>query len=349
MKWYIDWLGIRGVNFYIPHAFYYSVEGMRSGERPPDVGPNNIWWKHYRLFSDYMKRLSFLMTDSRNGAKVAVLCDNNRVPYLEVAAFYEKQVEFNYLPIDLLRECSVENGRLCIREYCYEAIVDPIGVWKDGGREGISSLMTSVDEVLENDRWRSIVTEQPCPGLRAVSLKKDDLDMVLFFNEGEERISVKWSFTENMMELQSCEMLYVDLWKKEYHRCTGGEELVLGPCETALILLDQGEVSAFAGKKELFLGDWTERFRLVEKKENSAVYETVYETEQADGSEYFVVTGEEMAECYCNDEFAGVSFWNEHRFDIGKYLKSGENVIRLEFTGNAANIFTDFRIEFGLG
>ena len=55
MKWYLDWLGLRGVNFYIPHAFYYSVEGARKEERPPDVGPNNIWWPHYKKFSDYMR------------------------------------------------------------------------------------------------------------------------------------------------------------------------------------------------------------------------------------------------------------------------------------------------------
>ena len=38
MKWYIDWLGLRGVNLFIPHAFYYSVTGERKEERPPDVG-----------------------------------------------------------------------------------------------------------------------------------------------------------------------------------------------------------------------------------------------------------------------------------------------------------------------
>ena len=56
MKWYIDWLAMRGVNLFVPHAFYYSVDGDRKGERPPDVGPNNIWWKHYRKISDYTLR-----------------------------------------------------------------------------------------------------------------------------------------------------------------------------------------------------------------------------------------------------------------------------------------------------
>ncbi len=95
MIWYINWLGMRGVNLFVPHAFYYSVEGQRSEERPPDVGPNNIWWKYYRQISDYMKRISYLMTDSVDDARIAVLCDNNRVPYEEVAALYANQIPFH--------------------------------------------------------------------------------------------------------------------------------------------------------------------------------------------------------------------------------------------------------------
>ena len=37
------WCAARGVNLFIPHAFYYSIEGKRKEERPPDVGPNSIW------------------------------------------------------------------------------------------------------------------------------------------------------------------------------------------------------------------------------------------------------------------------------------------------------------------
>ncbi|WJH33867.1 hypothetical protein N6H14_28370 [Paenibacillus sp. CC-CFT747] len=36
MKWYLDWLFVRGVNLICPHAFYYSVDGPRRyKERPP--------------------------------------------------------------------------------------------------------------------------------------------------------------------------------------------------------------------------------------------------------------------------------------------------------------------------
>lgn len=72
IKWYLDWLSVRGVNLFIPHAFYYSIEGPRKEERPPDVGPHSIWWGHYTLWSDYMRRLSALLTDAEVLVRVAL-------------------------------------------------------------------------------------------------------------------------------------------------------------------------------------------------------------------------------------------------------------------------------------
>ena len=76
IKWYTDWLAVRGVNLFIPHAFYYSIRGKRKDERPPDVGPHSIWWAHYDAWSTYWRRLSWLMTDIDLHAETAVLCCN---------------------------------------------------------------------------------------------------------------------------------------------------------------------------------------------------------------------------------------------------------------------------------
>ena len=148
MKWYIDWLGLRGVNLFVPHAFYYSVAGERKGERPLDVGPNNIWWRHYKLFSDYMKRLSFLMTDSSDGARIAVLCDDNRVPYRETAALYENQIEFRYLPAAMLEDAAVEDGRVVVNGHDSYAHGHPEEICQQkltgarrAGRENLPSLI----------------------------------------------------------------------------------------------------------------------------------------------------------------------------------------------------------------
>ena len=213
MKWYIDWLGIRGVNLFVPHAFYYSIAGARKEERPPDVGPNNIWWPHYRRFSDYMKRLSFLMTDSINGAKVAVLCYNNQVPYKELAVLFEKQVEFNYLPIALLAECKMKGGKLCIKEYGYEAVLNVTNeAWDkavedvlkkadgDGTRvpifhsseELVNAGKGQEENVLESSNKYAVVhAVSPCRNLRVSALQKLSVQMYLFSNEGQEALETE--------------------------------------------------------------------------------------------------------------------------------------------------------------
>ena len=55
-----------------------------------------------------------------------------------------------------------------------------------------------------------------------------------------------------------------------------------------------------------------------------------------------------MVECYCNDELADVAFWAPYRLHVGKYLKVGKNELRLVVTGNAANIYCDAELEYGL-
>ena len=103
MKWYYDWLFVRGTNLLVPHAFLYSVDGEpRYNERPPDVGPNNSWWPYYRYFATYAKRLSWLNTDSRNTTAIAVLGREDWLPWRIARPLYEQQLEFNYLEDTLL-------------------------------------------------------------------------------------------------------------------------------------------------------------------------------------------------------------------------------------------------------
>lgn len=124
MKWYLDWLFVRGVNLISPHAFYYSIRDERRDERPPDVGPHNIWWEDYALFARYIKRMSWLMTDSKNGAEIAVLAGAARLPWQVVKPLYEQQIEFNYLEETLFNDRSrLHDGAIDIAGYRYKAIV----------------------------------------------------------------------------------------------------------------------------------------------------------------------------------------------------------------------------------
>lgn len=346
MKWYIDWLGLRGVNLYIPHAFYYSVEGERKGERPPDVGPNNIWWSHYRRFSDYMKRLSYLGTDSVNSAEIAVLCDNNDVPYEEIACLYEKQVEFNYLPAALLEQADVSGTEVRIQGYAYKKVLNVSGrKLTDRFGEKLGKMMVTDAESLTDSE---IELSQPCPSLREVHLKKNGADLYLFGNEGNETVCVRVKISG-----MTCPA-FVDLWRGDAYAVEGAGEsfdLYLQPSETLLVVRDGADFCSEVRAADWYKAeypDWTNRFELTEKGDNFAVYTLRWDAEREDEILRFAVRGEEMAECFCNGSFVDVSFWGVHRFELKKVLRKGSNEIRLVLTGNAANIYEHAGIAFGL-
>lgn len=387
MKWYIDWLGQRGVNLFVPHAFYYSVLGQRKGERPPDVGPNNIWWKHYRRFSDYFKRLSWLMTDSVNGAKVAVLCDNNKAPYEEIACLYENQIEFNYLPAAVLeramheqtasdgsvpdkaadREITdrimdgdaalVRDGRLCIAGYEYSVILNTLGEsYEKLLPAGVKMVHTGEELVGDNSLKSGLTLKEHCKTVRLNTLTKDGTTMYLLGNEGDTLVR-----TEVTVDSGAGIILF-DLWKGEvYSLEKTAFELCLDPSETVLILpADAAGDSSVneditvetrkempAKRREQFV-DWTGRFTLEEKKENEAAYICRCKASDLGDTTGFFVTGSEMVECYCNGRFVDVSFWGKRFFDLNGLLKEDDNEIRLVCTGNAANVYEDAGIPFGM-
>jgi len=196
MKWLADWLMVRGVNLLYPHAFYYSLQGDRAHERPPDLGMHNAWWPYYRLFADYTSRLCGLLTDCRQVCEVAVLSVNNRLPWRAAKWLFQNQVDFNYLEDwRLCDQAKMTDGRLVIGEMAYrmlivdqdEAPVGPVG-------EGIKAFEAAGGLVryargTATAEWvagldRDVVADPPSNDLRYVHVAKDGADFYLFTNEG---------------------------------------------------------------------------------------------------------------------------------------------------------------------
>ena len=220
MKWMMDWMFVRGVNLLLPHAFYYSVRGQRYNERPPDVGPNNLWWPHYRMISNYIKRMCWLMTDSVNQAEVAVICEKDYMSWRIAKPFFLNQIEFNYLEdsMFLSDECRLDGNFLVMRKQRYSIIVIedsfPIkGAFmkklekfiQNGGRvvlyktDGMARfesdygiIETGSDEmlveVIERLCSRTVKLLPFNPDLRVSFIKKGGVDFYLLVNEGEKTI-----------------------------------------------------------------------------------------------------------------------------------------------------------------
>lgn len=224
MKWYFDWLFVRGTNMLSPHAFYYSIEGdRRRNERPPDVGPNNIWWPHYHLFATYIKRMSWLMTDSYNVTPVALLCSEDRLPWRIAKPLYEQQIEFNYLEQQLLVErCQIADGEISIANQAYSVLLiedaDEIRVETAGmilrfAEQGGAVILYEPDDsgarlmanserlpsdvyradspeemlsAIERAITRDVSLDPRCAEVRVSHVIKDNLHCYLFVNEGDQ-------------------------------------------------------------------------------------------------------------------------------------------------------------------
>ena len=339
MKWYIDYLGVRGVNLFIPHAFYYSVRGARKDERPPDVGPHNIWWAHYRKISDYIKRISYIMTDSVNEAQVAVLCENRNLRIERVREFYQSQVEFNYLPYRDFDEGMVQGDVLRVNQNVYRYVL-----CDDRERVPDALRIHGASEL----PYRDLYTEKPCPDLRVSRLNKSGVRMIFMTNEGEEPICTAASIDGETA------LIAFDLFRGE---CFGEESLArdgkthfridLARRESLLLILDEeGAVDAPQRSERHYIDV---QFSEIEDDTESYV-KTYIATFRAGEAEnlWLRINAEEMVECYANGRFAGVSLWNTHEFDLSGYIAPGENEIMLKVTGNAANRFTAHKIAYGL-
>ena len=317
IKWFIDYLAVRGVNLYILHAFYYSIVGARKDERPPDVGPYSIWWPHYDRWTDYLKRVSCLMTDTDLRAPVAVLCRNRELMPEAVAPLFENQIGFMYLPRSFWDECRVEAGALIHGARRFSAVIDPEGRFPEVSRDVLAQS-------------RDIRPETPQPGLRAIRFEKCGTECVFLVNAGETDIDVPAALPVEGKAGQ------YDLWSGRAARYEGrltlprrGSLLVFACTEA-----EYGDLPAIRHPARIPTPD----FRLVSTDAAAAV--KVYEAEIGP-SEGGVLTleAQEMAELTVNGVPAGVSFWGPHRFDLTGLLTAGRNKLRLTVTGSRANLY----------
>ena len=72
-KCMIDRLGAGGINLYNFHAFYYTIQSIVKHDAPPSQFLQNPYWKHYKLFADYVARMSAFITETESTAHVAVI------------------------------------------------------------------------------------------------------------------------------------------------------------------------------------------------------------------------------------------------------------------------------------
>lgn len=337
MKWYMDWLFVRGVNLIIPHAFYYSLRDDRVNERPPDVGPNSIWWTHYEQITAYIKRLCWLNTDSHNVTDVAVLCTKEHLPWEAMQTLYQKQIEFNYLEAELLMECDVTDGCLCIGQQCYKVLLvegnlfltkDQRAFLQEMEAQGVCVLSIGkvCDEkclkILEGYNSLALKVLQETKDLRVTHVCKEGRHFYLMVNEGNKPLYFHASTAvEGSMELWNpWDGSVMPVFEDEQTPIKLGyrESLILtvSPAEKMTVTCSGGElvrVEALASETRRYIAE--------------------VEVNSHDEYSYVeVIHNGEIVTLYVDDVQVGVKMWAPYCFEVNGLLSEGKHTITVEVT-----------------
>lgn len=248
MRWYLNWLFVRGVNLIYPHAFYYSIREDRGDERPPEVGLNNPFWPEYHKMSDFIKRMCYLNTDSVNCAQVAILCGQDTLSWKIAKPLFTNQIEFNYLEAELLSECRISDGKIHIASQEYSVLIAEPEEYKalyESDKSLLKEFEQSGGKLLiggGNDRellqfvLNSIHRELTFSGdtydLRCSHIVKEGKDILILANEGVESIKVGCKPGKYKM---------VSMWNPyTLESRTNVENITIEPCDLWIMELEMG-------------------------------------------------------------------------------------------------------------
>lgn len=130
MRQLTDHMLVNGINRFVPHAFNAKYP---DGDCPPHfyLGGRNPQFESFGHLMRYMQRMSHLLSGGVHQADVAVFYNaeaewsgGRHLPFQEVAkTLTQHQIDFDFLPTDTLATAQVRDGRLCVENETYGALL----------------------------------------------------------------------------------------------------------------------------------------------------------------------------------------------------------------------------------
>jgi alpha-L-rhamnosidase len=154
-KWMVDRLAALGINFFIMHAFFSSISGLRKHDAPPSQFLQNPYWSYFRHFADYAGRLSYVMSQGNAYVPIAIVhpttsfwthmgnpfhtfhyCGNDAAEERALERLKQdwaylckqlllNQIDYDHLDPELLAAASIQEGQLVIGQAHYKVLILP--------------------------------------------------------------------------------------------------------------------------------------------------------------------------------------------------------------------------------
>jgi hypothetical protein len=145
LKRIAEWQFVNGVNLMTYHLYPYSIRGQRKRDYPAFFSDCNPWIKEFQQFNDYFAGLGYLLAESKEAAKVAIIhpmhsaylnynrkTDYESIQELEnnfqllIERLGSAQIVHHYVDeLILEKHGRVAEGRLIVGNCTYEYVVIP--------------------------------------------------------------------------------------------------------------------------------------------------------------------------------------------------------------------------------
>lgn len=209
MKWLTDFMLVRGINRFVPHAFSLKYPDP---DCPPHFGAEAFPQREgFRKLMVYMNAMCARLSGGKHVADAAILyhaelewtnfdCMPFHIPAREL---YDHQLDYDVLDWDVLEECRVQNGKLILEEEYPFLIVPeckklPAEIAKklahlaeSGARilyinslpKGVSGTVVRLEDLAGYIGEGHLSIRSDCAMLRVYHLLKDGEELLMMFNE----------------------------------------------------------------------------------------------------------------------------------------------------------------------
>lgn len=132
MKWLTDHMLVRGINNYVPHSFTPKYPDQDCYPHFYEHG-HNPEFRPFGKLMGYMNRVSDILSDGLHHAAAAVFyhavaewSGEDCMPFEKPGkVLTENQIDFDVIPMDVLSDIKVENGRMWLNGENYRVFVLP--------------------------------------------------------------------------------------------------------------------------------------------------------------------------------------------------------------------------------
>lgn len=221
MKWLADHMLVRGVNYFVPHAF--TMKEFPDMDCPPHFyakGDKNPQYPYFKYLMDYINRVSHLINGGVHVPNVAILYDAEADwcgEYETVESvgkiLAQNQIDYEIVPADVLINCNVKDGLFFVGnetcraliipkcKYISQKVIEWCNVAKKKGlaifcfdkapraienNESMKADIVKSEEIIEKLKHIDAYEIETCDKyeyLRYYHYKHEEADFYLFFNE----------------------------------------------------------------------------------------------------------------------------------------------------------------------